>query len=87
VYFRSRLNLLTERQQGLLRDLADICGFRAVSDPPGWLRPEELQAMTRYLRARPEVRRTGRYRFLVDGREVDFTPVVHPDEEQRYPVA
>ncbi|EGG47028.1 MULTISPECIES: glycoside hydrolase family 36 protein [Streptomyces] len=87
VYFRSRLNLLTERQQGLLRDLADICGFRAVSDPPGWLRPEELQAMTRYLRARPEVRRTGRYHFLLDGREVDFTPVVHPDEEQRYPVA
>ncbi|MFH8443232.1 glycoside hydrolase family 36 protein [Streptomyces sp. NPDC018026] len=33
VYFRSRLNLLTDQQQGLLRDLADVCGFRAVSDP------------------------------------------------------
>lgn len=55
VYFRSRLNLLTEQQQGLLRDLADVCGFRAVSDPPGWLLPEELKAMEAYLTGRPEV--------------------------------
>ncbi|MGP2439375.1 glycoside hydrolase family 36 protein [Streptomyces sp. JW3] len=87
VYFRSRLNLLTEPQQSLLRDLADICGFRAVSDPPGWLRPEELDAMTAYLTARPEVRRLGRYRFALDGREVDFTPAVAPESEQRYPIA
>ncbi|WP_410668041.1 glycoside hydrolase family 36 protein [Amycolatopsis sp. cmx-4-68] len=33
VYFRTRLNLLTEHQQSWLRDLADICGFRAISDP------------------------------------------------------
>ncbi len=87
VYFRSRLNLLTDQQQGLLRDLADICGFRAVSDPPGWLHPDELQAMTRYLRARPEIRKVDRYRFLLDGREVDFAPVVNPGQEQRYPIA
>ncbi|MFB7599684.1 glycoside hydrolase family 36 protein [Streptomyces sp. NPDC056160] len=87
VYFRSRLNLLTDQQQGLLRDLADICGFRAVSDPPGWLHPEELQAMAAYLTNRPEVRRLGRYRFALDGREVDFTPAVTPSEEQRYPIA
>nr|WP_168720877.1 glycoside hydrolase family 36 protein [Streptomyces sp. SAT1]ANO42747.1 alpha-galactosidase [Streptomyces sp. SAT1] len=87
VYFRSRLNLLTEPQQGLLRDLADICGFRAVSDPPGWLRPDELEAMTAYLTARPEVRRLGRYRFALDGREVDFTAAVTPEAEQRYPIA
>ncbi|MYR60877.1 alpha-galactosidase [Streptomyces sp. SID625] len=87
VYFRSRLNLLTEQQQGLLRDLADICGFRAVSDPPGWLRPDELEAMTAYLTARPEVRRLGRYRFALDGREVDFTTAVTPEAEQRYPIA
>ncbi|MEK8168904.1 hypothetical protein NKH77_00960 [Streptomyces sp. M19] len=73
VYFRSRLNLLTEQQRRWLRDLSDICGFRAVSDPPGWLRPDELEAMEAYLAARPEVRRLGRYRFALDGREVDFT--------------
>ncbi|MFD5650129.1 glycoside hydrolase family 36 protein [Streptomyces sp. NPDC127039] len=87
VYFRSRLNLLTDQQQGLLRDLADVCGFRAVSDPPGWLRPEELQAMEAYLTGRPEVRRLGRYRFALDGREVDFGAAVAPGDEQRYPLA
>lgn len=87
VYFRSRLNLLTEQQQRWLRDLADICGFRAVSDPPGWLHPDELQAMTAYLAARPEVRRLGRYRFTLDGREVDFTPAVAPETQQRYPIS
>ncbi|MFJ8820762.1 glycoside hydrolase family 36 protein [Streptomyces sp. NPDC102467] len=87
VYFRSRLNLLTEQQQGWLRDLADICGFRAVSDPPGWLHPDELQAMTGYLAHRPEIRRLGRYRFALDEREVDFAPAVTPEAEQRYPIA
>ncbi|MFF4473544.1 glycoside hydrolase family 36 protein [Streptomyces sp. NPDC001599] len=86
VYFRSRLNLLSDQQQGLLRDLADVCGFRAVSDPPGWLRPEELRAMETYLTGRPEVRRLGRYRFALDGREVDFGAAVAPGDEQRYPI-
>ncbi len=87
VYFRSRLNLLTEQQQSWLRDLADICGFRAISDPPGWLRPDELEAMTHYLDHRPDIRKLGRYRFSLDGREVDFTPAVDPDAEQVYPIA
>lgn len=87
VYFRSRLNLLTEQQQSWLRDLADICGFRAVSDPPGWLHPDELEAMTTYLAHRPQVRRLGRYRFTIDGRDVDFGPAVAPETEQRYPIA
>ncbi|WP_399880652.1 glycoside hydrolase family 36 protein [Streptomyces sp. BBFR51] len=87
VYFRSRLNLLTEQQQQWLRDLADVCGFRAVSDPPGWLHPDELRAMTAYLEARPRVRRLGRYRFTLDGREVDLAPAVSPGAEQRYPIA
>ncbi|MCY0939610.1 glycoside hydrolase family 36 protein [Streptomyces sp. H34-S4] len=86
VYFRSRLNLLTDEQQEWLRDLADICGFRALSDPPGWLRPDELEALTRYLTHRPAVRRLGRYRFTLDGREVDFTGAVDPGTEQRYPI-
>ncbi|ANZ41590.1 alpha-galactosidase [Lentzea guizhouensis] len=85
VYFRSRFNLLTDQQQGWLRDLADICGFRAVSDPPGWLRPDELEAMVRYLEHRPEVRKLGRYRFAVDGREVDLGPAVD-DTGQLYPI-
>jgi alpha-galactosidase len=88
VYFRSRLNLLTDQQLGWLRDLADVCGFRAVSDPPGWLRPDELQSMVRYLSGRPDIVRLDRYRYTVDGREVDFGPVVAPEAgRQPYPIS
>lgn len=85
VYFRSRLNLLTDQQLAWLRDLADICRFRAVSDPPSWLTPTELEDLTGYLSARPEVRRLGRYRFTVGGREADFTGAVAP-AAQAYPI-
>ncbi|MCY1136447.1 alpha-galactosidase [Actinoplanes sp. Pm04-4] len=85
VYFRSRLNLLTDQQLGWLRDLADICRFRAVSDPPSWLTATELEKMTAYLTARPQIRQLGRYRFAVDGREADFTPVLAP-AAQAYPL-
>ena len=85
IYFRSRLNLLTDQQLAWLRDLADICRFRAVSDPPGWLTPTELDAMTGYLRTTPEIRRLGRYRFTVDGREADFSAVISPSA-QAYPI-
>jgi alpha-galactosidase len=88
VYFRSRLNLLTDQQLAWLRDLADVCGFHAVSDPAGWLTPDELEAMTRYLSHRRQVKRLDRYRFSLDGREVDFAPVVAPDQNgQRYPIS
>jgi alpha-galactosidase len=88
VYFRRRLNLLTDRQLEWLRDLADICGFRAVSDPPGWLSPEELTAMTTYLDRRPRITRLGRYRYTIDDREVDFEAAIHPDAaDQSYPIS
>ena len=68
VYFRSRLNLLTEQQMGWLQDLATICGFKAVSDPVSWLSAEELDRLKAYLAQRPVVERLGRYLYAVDGR-------------------
>ncbi|MFC7108641.1 glycoside hydrolase family 36 protein [Nonomuraea rubra] len=85
VYFRSRLNLLTETQMGWLRDLATICGFKAVSDPPSWLSADELEHMAAYLAERPEIVRTGRYSFVIDGRTVDFTGALRPG--QQYPIS
>ena len=85
IYFRSRLNLLTDQQMSWLRDLADITRFRAVSDPPSWLTPTELDDMCTYLSARPEIRRVGRYAYMVDGRTVDFTAAVTP-AAQAYPI-
>ncbi|GIF73860.1 glycoside hydrolase family 36 protein [Asanoa siamensis] len=78
IYFRSRLNLLTDQQLAWLRDLADICRFRAISDPPSWLTPTELDAMVGYLTARPSVQRLSRYAYSVDGRPVDFTAAIGP---------
>ncbi len=86
VYFRGKLNLLTARQLRWLRDLADVCGFRAVSDPPSWLTPPELADLRDYLQAKPEIRQLGRYRFTIDGREVDFSPAVTPTT-QLYPIS
>jgi alpha-galactosidase len=86
VYFRSRLNLLTEQQLAWLRDLADVCRFRAVSDPPSWLTPTELDDMTTYLSARPEIRRRGRYAYTIDGRAADFTGAITP-AAAAYPIS
>ncbi|MEU8236312.1 glycoside hydrolase family 36 protein [Actinoplanes sp. NPDC048967] len=85
VYFRSRLNLLTDQQLGWLRDLADICRFRALSDPPSWLSATELDDLRTYLAAQPEIRRRSRYVYTVAGREVDFAPAITP-AAQAYPI-
>lgn len=88
VYFRRRLNLLTDQQLEWLRDLADVCGFRGVSDPPSWLSPDEHKAMVDYLVRRPQIRHLGRYRYTIDGREVDFAPAVDPAAAgQLYPIS
>ncbi|WP_433062998.1 glycoside hydrolase family 36 protein [Dactylosporangium sp. CS-033363] len=86
IYFRSKLNLLTPQQLQWLRDLADVCGFRAISDPPSWLTPHELEELRVYLEATPSIQRLSRYRFAIDGREVDFAPAVATDG-QLYPIS
>lgn len=74
VFFRSRYNLLTEREKQILLDLAAIAGFKGTSDPPEWLDKLEVEAMREFLVRSHSVRQTGFYRFEVDGREVDFRP-------------
>jgi alpha-galactosidase len=77
VYFRTRHNLLNDEEMSWLRDLADVCSFRAVSDPPRWLSPDELEAMIGYLTRSPHIERQSRYQFTIDGRRVDFAPAVN----------
>lgn len=76
VYLRSERNLLDPAQRRLLQDLAVILGFRSTSDPVAWLRPEERTALDAFLTAEVRVERTGRYRWTLDGRAVDFEPAV-----------
>ncbi len=73
-YFRTRYNLLAPGYRRLLQDLCLVAGFRATSDPPGWLLPEERAELAAFLTAPGEVERLDRYRFRVDGRVVDFGP-------------
>jgi alpha-galactosidase len=75
VYFRARYQMLDRDQQRYLQELARVCGVRTTSDPPEWLDPGERAALARFLDERSTVRRLGRYRFSVDGREVDFTAI------------
>ncbi|MFT6116721.1 MAG: alpha-galactosidase [Candidatus Azotimanducaceae bacterium] len=74
-YFRSQYCLLTSEQKRYLADLAHVCDFRANSDLPAWLSPDETQTMQRFLAARPEIKQTGRYAFMLDDRRVDFTAI------------
>jgi alpha-galactosidase len=75
-YFCSIQNLLSIDQKLLLQDLALICGFKATSDPPQWLSETERNQLYAFLESNPVVERTGRYRFSLDGREVDFGPTM-----------
>lgn len=72
-YFRTRANLLTVPQRQLLADLAHACGFRATSDPPGWLDEAERAELAAFLALEAPTEHLDRYRVAVNGRVVDFT--------------
>jgi alpha-galactosidase len=76
VYFRSRHNALTPEQNACLHDLGLISCFKATSDLPDWLKPSERETLREFLASDPKIERLGRYRFRIDDRTVDFTPVM-----------
>jgi alpha-galactosidase len=76
VYLRSNgvtLDVVSKRR---LQQLAHIAGFRGVSDPPAWLTGAERAALAEFLEAAPEVVKTSRYGWRVNGEEVDFSPAL-----------
>lgn len=75
-YFTSKENLLTAEHKHLLQDLALICNFKATSDMPQWMTSEEREEVRKFLNANPKIKQTGRYKFSIDNRTVDFTSVV-----------
>jgi alpha-galactosidase len=52
-YFRTRYNLLTPSERRLLQDLGLVAGFKATSDPPDWLDPEERESLRAFLEPVP----------------------------------
>jgi alpha-galactosidase len=73
VYFRTRENALSPEHMQILQDLAVITDFKATSDLPDWLTPEERATLADFLKAKPPIKQTGRYTFEIGGRSVDFS--------------
>ncbi len=76
MFFRSKYNSLKPHENQLLQDLGTITGFKATSDLPRWLNASELEKVREFLESAPTVQKMRRYHYRIDGREVDFSPVV-----------
>jgi len=76
LYFRSKFNALKPREQQLLQDLGAISGFKATSDLPQWLNEKEQVSLRAFLESNPKIERVNRYQYRIDGRDVDFGPVI-----------
>jgi alpha-galactosidase len=72
VYLRRKDIDLNASTMERVEALAHIAGFKGNSDPPDWLRPQEREALRRFLDHEPAVERSGRYSWALDGAEVDF---------------
>lgn len=83
VFFRSTETSLTPEQKMLLQDLAQVCGFKATSDPAQWLTETERGSLRAFLADQPKVKRTGRYRYTIDKRQVDFSPAISLPERAK----
>jgi alpha-galactosidase len=87
VFFRSKHNLLTPNENRMLQDLSLISGFRGTSDLPHWMEPSEQETLREYLTSRATVVKWNRYKYQINGREVDFEPVVSiPSSRKKIPV-
>ena len=84
-YFRSRHNQMSEAQNQLLRDLVRLTGFKATSDLPQWWKPNEREALRAFLEERADFEQASRYAFKVNGRLVDFSPVMPIPKPVRFP--
>ena len=85
VYFRSRHNQMTRQQVQWLRDLVRLTGFKATSDLPQWLKPDEREGLRTFLEERPIIKRNSRYEFEIDNRLVDFSPILPLPKPMRFP--
>jgi alpha-galactosidase len=76
VYFRSEHNSLKPNERQLLEYLGLISGFKATSDLPQWMNENEKESLREFLKSNPKIERINRYRYRIDGREVDFSAVI-----------
>lgn len=84
VAFFSESQSLTPAQKQLFMDLTEICGVRATSDLPATWTSSERTDVRQWLESSPNIHRTGRYTFTIDGRAVDFSPAMPLPPLPRY---
>ncbi len=82
-YFTERENKMTQKQIKLLQDLALVCGFKATSDLPQWMTPDEREELREFLEINSTITQTDRYIYNIDGRVVDFTPAISLPDSPR----
>ncbi len=73
IYFRSKECSLTNKQKALLQNLALICDFKATSDLPQWLTPDERKSLHTFLESNPKAKQISRNAFQIDDQIVDFS--------------
>jgi alpha-galactosidase len=76
MFFRSRYNWLKPHENQLLQDLGAIARFKATSDLPQWWTASEREKVREFLEADPQVQKKTRYKYQIDGRDVDFSPAI-----------
>jgi alpha-galactosidase len=86
MFFRSRHNALKSDERQLLLDLGTISSFKATSDLPQWMNKPELDSLREFLETDIEIRKTSRYKYQLNGREVDFGPAMPLHEHRKIPV-
>ena len=86
VFFRSRHNALKLHERQLLQDLGTITGFKATSDLPQWMNAREVKSLRDFLESDIEVKKITRYKYQVDGREVDFSAAIPMHAHRNVPV-
>jgi hypothetical protein len=56
--------------------MTQVCQFKATSDLPHWWTDSEREQVRTWLMSEPQIERTGRATFTLDGRAVDFSPAL-----------
>jgi alpha-galactosidase len=75
-YFESKENSLEDEHKIQLQNLALICDFKATSDLPQWMTPQEREQVREFLLAQPKVEQLSRYVYKLNDHIVDFSSAV-----------
>ncbi len=86
MFFRSKHNALNPQEKQLLIDLGILTGFKATSDLPQWMNHQDAESLRSFLETDFSVEKISRYKFQLNGREIDFGPVMPLPEHRHFPV-